>query len=158
MHLIFYYFFYVIFYFWLLMVLFFSYYDIFHVTITDTNNTLYFSHHVNPCLISVNHLIVFETNRIIIVSRNQSTFACRSIHLVSPLPPSFRPLLTSCYGVPLRSWIVSSFGCQRSIVAVTTAKKDGKAGIQTFDPWRGGWANNPTRPRRPQIRDLHINL
>ena len=103
---------------------YFSYYDIFHVTITDTNNTLYFSHHVNPCLIGFNHLIVFETNRIIIVSRNQSTFACRSIHLVSPLPPSFRPLLTSCRGVPLRSWIVSLFRCQRSIVALLRKKTE----------------------------------
>ena len=29
------------------------------------------------------------------------------------------------------------FGCQRSIVAVPTAKKDGRAEIQTLNPWSG---------------------
>ena len=81
----------------------------------------------------VNHLIVFETNQII----------------VSLVPFHFRlPVNSSCFAAPTFVqtprlaatfyFLVESFsGCQRSIVAVTTAKKDGTAEIRTLDPCSG---------------------
>ena len=78
-------------------------------------------------------LIVVETNQII----------------VSLIPFHFPlPVNLSCFAAPIFvqaprlasafRFVVESFsGCQRSIVAVTTAKKDGKAEIGTLDPWSG---------------------
>ena len=113
--------------------LYFSYTMYFYDNFLYGNNTLllFFS----PCrsIFGVNHLIVFETNRIIVslipfhfpLPVNQSCFAAPTYIQAPRLAAAFRFIVESCSG------------CQRSIVAVTTAEKDGKAEIQTLDPWSG---------------------
>ena len=78
-----------------------------------------------PCrsLFGVNHLIVFEMNRII--SRIHSWFACRFFFFLSPLLRSSYFSFSSCRLHLHKSYVFS------------TRKRKRKTGVRTLDPWSG---------------------
>ena len=65
-------------------------------------NLLYFSHHVNPLIGDYHLIILSKTNRT--VSRSLSWNACRSRHLLSPLPPFRRNPLTLSHTILLATF------------------------------------------------------
>ena len=85
-----------------------------------------------PCrfVTGINHLIAFEAN-LLIVSRNHSTFACRSF-LSSRRRSRFFRILTLSFSLVQPRLFAKTFS---PFFCILFARKKGDTEIRTLDPW-----------------------